>query len=154
MSAVFCSCHCPDSLAQYQRDNFACVKADYVHFFMAGFGVSLMCVCMEKVIQYGVRMLSCLPIVFAPHTLVHWNNANSYPYCTHSKKENERVLWHRRTHARSPVCQTQGKHNDFITWRIFAHITNTLNVDFFQLLLCFTDLRLSVLLHLNLEVYN
>lgn len=26
-------CHVPDSLAQYQHDNLACAKADYVHFF-------------------------------------------------------------------------------------------------------------------------
>lgn len=64
------SCHVTDWLAQYQHDNFACVKADYVHFLchMLWF----VCVCMSthtaKAILYSVL---CVCVCVTAELLAH-----------------------------------------------------------------------------------
>lgn len=104
------------------------------------------------------RLLCCLPIVLAPHTLVCWNNANNYPPLYPLWKEWKSSLSDTSTRAHSPVCQTawQKPYNHPITWWIFTYTADPVKVNaiFIQLLLCLSDHDVSMPLHLNLEVCN
>lgn len=162
-SVVLChvmSCHCPDLLTQYQHEYFACVKGDYVFTTCFYPGLSVR-VHKNRVVVYSILCvcLSCTPTdccaacpLCWPVTLVRWNNANNYPYCTHSEK-NERALSQTHTHTRTFTCLSNCLAKAAIQlpykmMNIYVHCFSC------QLLLCISDMNVSTPLHLNLKVCN